>query len=184
MAHPALAGLQGVDWVDVRLLEELSFLGQERGYSTPGRQYLADIIGCTIRTVSRHLTKLVKLGYLQRTLRTYRQADGTIINRTNLYRVALDCQARIQAFLHSLTGHFTGETPPSRKPKTKDNIQLKKDRFSFQRGPEPPKPTEPWSSSWQRWNPKRLFQPSAPLSPEEQGGIRPQLQRFADLGRG
>jgi hypothetical protein len=153
MAHPALAGLQDVDWVDVRILEELSFLGQERGYSTPGRKYLANIIGCTVRTITRHLSKLVKLGYLQRQLRTFRTPDGKIHNRTNLYRVALDQAARIKAFFGSfgrgISDASTDGTAVPRIPKTENNIQLQKDTFPV---PEKKKPSwripETWSEAW------------------------------------
>ena len=137
MAHPALAGLNGVDWVDIRILEELSFLGQDDGYSVPGRQYLAKVLGRSIRTVSRHLTKLCKLGYLQRTLRTYRTADGKLRNQTSLYRVALDTAARIKAFLGTLgqriTEQKTGGTSSSRDQK---KIHIKPKRKA-----QPPQPT-------------------------------------------
>ena len=188
MAHPALAGLQGVDWVDVRILEELSFLGQERGYSTPGRQYLANIIGCTISTVSRHLSKLVRLGYLQRQLRTFRTPDGKIRNRTNLYRVALDQAARIKAFFRAFgrgkSGASTDDAPTLRVPKTENNIELQKDTFPV---PEKTKQSwripETWSEAWKYFDPRALLKPSAPLSEkEQQQDIKPAFQRFANLG--
>jgi len=190
MAHPALAGLGSeVDWVDIRLLEELSFLGQERGYSTPGRQYLANIIGCTVRTITRHLSKLVKLGYLRRQLRTYRTPDGKLRNRTNLYRVAIDAAARIKAFLKSFgrgkSGHSTDGTPVSPVPKAEGNINPQKDTFPHSEKKTPPwRIPETWSEAWKRWDPTTLLKPSAPLTKQEQQGIRPQFQRFANLGKG
>ena len=188
VAHPALAGLNGVDWVDVRILEELSFLGQERGYSTPGRKYLANIIGCTVRTITRHLSKLVKLGYLQRQLRTFRTPDGKIRNRTNLYRVALDQAARIKAFFSALgrgkSGTATDGTPVPSLPKTENNIELQKDTFPV---PEKKKQSwripETWSEAWKRFDPLTLLKPSPPLSEkEQQQDIKPAFQRFANLG--
>ena len=188
MAHPALAGLNGLDWTDIRILEELSFLGQDDGYSTPGRAYLANIINCTISTVSRHLTKLCRLGYLQRQLRTYRTPDGKIRNRTNLYRVALDAAARIKAFLGSFgrgkSGGSTDDAPTLRVPKTKNNIELKKDTISPPQDKTPPwRIPETWSEAWKRWDPTTLLKPSAPLTKQEQQDIQPAFQRFADLGK-
>ncbi len=188
MAHPALAGLQGVDWVDVRILEELSFLSQDDGYAVPSRAYLANLLSCTVRTITRHLTKLVRLGYLQRQLRTFRTPDGKIRNRTNLYRVALDQAARIKAFFGSFgrgkSGGATGETPASRVPKTGNNIELQKDTFSI---PEQKKQSwripETWSEAWKYFDPLTLLKPSTPLSEkEQQQDIKPAFQRFANLG--
>jgi len=188
MSHPALAGIQGLNWVDVRILEELSFLGQERGYSTPGRQYLADIIGCTVRTITRHLSKLVRLGYLRRQLRTYRTPDGKIRNRTNLYRVALEQAARIKSFLGSFgqgkSRPATDGTPVSPVPKAEGNIEPQKDTVSPPEGKNPPwRLPETWSQAWKRWDPRTLLTPSAPLTTQEQGDIKPRFQRFADLGK-
>jgi len=186
--HPALAGIQGLDWVDIRILEELSFLGQDDGYSTPSRQYLAHIINCTVRTITRHLSKLVKLGYLRRQLRTYRTPDGKLHNRTSLYRVAIDATARIKAFLRSFgrgkSGHSTDGTPLTNRPKAEGNINPQKDTVS---PPQDRKPAwqlpQTWSQSWKRWDPRTLLKPSAPLTKQEQGDIKPQFQRFADLGK-
>jgi len=188
MAHPALAGIQGLDWTDIRILEELSFLSQDGGYSTPSRQYLASIIGATVRTITRHLSKLVKLGYLQRTLRTYRTPDGKIRNRTNLYRVAIEQAARIKAFLRSFgrgkSGNSTGGTPVSPVPKAEGNIKPQKDTVS---PPQDRKPAwqmpQTWSQSWKRWDPQTLLKPSTPLTEKEQQDIKPAFQRFADLGK-
>jgi hypothetical protein len=188
VAHPALAGLNGVDWVDVRIIEELSFLGQERGYSTPSRQYLANIIGCTVRTITRHLTKLCRLGYLQRQLRTHRTADGKIRNRTNLYRVALDQAARIKAFFSALgrgkSGGSTGRTSVPRKPKAENNIQLQKDTFPVsEQKKQSWRIPETWSEAWKYFDPLALLKPSTPLSEkEQQQDIKPAFQRFANLG--
>ena len=177
MAHPALIGLAGVDWTDIRILEELSFLAQERGYSTPSRAYLAKIIGCTISTISRHLSKLVRLGYLRRQLRKYRGTDGKIRNRTNLYRVALNEAARIKAFFISLgrvkPGGLTGDAPTLRVPKAENNIEPKRI----------PEQKKHWSEAWKRFNPLILLKPSAPLSEKEQQDIKPEFQRFANLGK-
>jgi len=188
MAHPALAGLSGLDLVDIKLLEELSFLSQDSGYAVPSRHYLANIINCTIRTVTRHLSKLVRLGYLRRTLRTFRTPDGKIRNRTNLYRVALEQAARIKAFLKSFgrgkSGHSTDGTPVSPVPKAEGNIQPQKDTVSPPEDKNPPwQLPETWSEAWKRWDPTTLLTPSAPLTKQEQGDIKPRFQHFADLGK-
>ena len=196
MAHPALAGLNGLDWTDIRILEELIFLGQERGYSTPSRQYLANIIGCTIRTITRHLTKLVKLGYLQRKLRTHRTPDGKIRNQTSLYRVALDQAARITAFIGGFIGRATGGTPLSSKPKTENNMNLKKDTASPTKAKTadrtPPQP-KPWEKPAQYSQSHEVYTPpaheAAILTPAESheltgyiGKARDVAARFLRLG--
>ena len=202
MAHPALAGLQGLDWSDIRILEELSFLSQDDGYATPSRAYLATLLGCTVRTITRHLTKLVRLGYLQRQLRTYRTADGKIRNRTSLYRVALDQAARIQAFLGALgrgrAGATTGRTDTSNGPKTENKIKPQKDTISPPEGRKPAykppwQPVEQYSDAWKdakAWKPAE----SPPLTEPERaalstlietatGKAKALAERFLQLGK-
>ena len=99
MAHPAIQSLNGLDWTDLKILEELSFLAETDGFCVPGRQYLSDTVGVSIRSVSRHISKLCRLGFLQRTLRSYRKASGEIVGRSNLYKVAMGVAERIRAFL-------------------------------------------------------------------------------------
>jgi len=129
MAHPALANLGGLDLIDLRLLEEFTFLAQDTGFCTPGRRYLSDTVGVSVRTISRHLTKLCKLGHLRRQLRSYRRADGKVRNRTNLYRVSVDAAARVKSFLTTigqrLKAPITGGTRLSHIPKAKTKISNK-----------------------------------------------------------
>ena len=150
VAHPAIQNLGGLDWVDIRLLEEISFLAQDHGYSTPGRQYLSQTIGCSIRTISRHLSRLVRLGFIQRIQRSYRRSDGTIINRTNLYRIACGIPERIQNFLGTIGEQFgkrsTGEPTLAHIPKTKKYKPIRKrksvpkEEFLFQEQTQQPLP--------------------------------------------
>lgn len=78
--------LEGVDY---RLIDELSFLSnlqaQRTGsrYCIPGRKYLARKLGVCVRTISRHITKLRKLGVIDAIQR--RPVGG--IFQTNLYRL-------------------------------------------------------------------------------------------------
>ena len=144
MGNPALANLSGLDWTDIRLLEEISFLAQNDGFCTPSRQYLANTIQVSVRTVSRHLSKLCRLGHLRRQLRSYRRADGTIKNRTNLYRVSLDAAARVKAFLGTIGQRFkgssTGETLLSHIPKTKEKSFRRKGNPAHRPTLPPPSP--------------------------------------------
>ena len=58
-----------LDGIDFRLIEELTFLQGNRGYSFPSREYLASKLKISIGTVSRHVSKLRSLGLLQVTHR-------------------------------------------------------------------------------------------------------------------
>jgi predicted transcriptional regulator len=130
MAHPAIQSLNGLDWTDIKLLEELSFLGQDSGYSLPGRQYLSGVVGCSIRTVSRHISKLCRLGFLQRIQRSYRRADGSVVGRSNLYRIACGIGERIKNFFGAVGKRIstpsTGGPRLARLPRRKKNSLIRK----------------------------------------------------------
>jgi len=78
-----------LEGVDFRLIDELSFLAnlqaQRTGsrYCIPGRKYLARKLGVCVRTISRHLSKLRRLGVIDAIQR--RPVRGQF--QTNLYRV-------------------------------------------------------------------------------------------------
>ena len=80
---------QQLDGVDFRLIDELTFLSKlqrERtgaSYCIPGRKYLARKLRVCVRTVSRHIAKLRKLGVLDTVQR--RPVLGQF--QTNLYKV-------------------------------------------------------------------------------------------------
>jgi hypothetical protein len=63
---------QQLDGIDFRLLDELAYLcNQQRqrtgaAYCCPGRDYLAGKVGCDRGTISRHTTKLERLGVLEK----------------------------------------------------------------------------------------------------------------------
>src|SRR5262245_17181852 len=75
--------------VDFRLLDELTFLSRQQkkktgsSYCLPGRQYLSEKLGISIRTISRSDARLKRLGILDVTQR--RPIRG--IWQTNLYKV-------------------------------------------------------------------------------------------------
>ena len=74
---------------DYRLLDELSFLARQQrkksgaAYCMPGRQYLSQKLGVSIRTVSRSIARLTRLGILDATQR--RPIRGRW--QTNLYKI-------------------------------------------------------------------------------------------------
>jgi len=78
-----------LDGIDLKLLDEIAFLCRQQkkktgsAYCCPGRQYLADKLGCDIGTISRHTTKLLELGVLDK--RQRRPVRG--IWQTCLYRL-------------------------------------------------------------------------------------------------
>lgn len=83
--------LNQLSGVDFRVLDEITYLIRCRlkkdrraaQYCAPGRAYLAGKIKVSIRTISRSLTKLHRLGIIKRVQR--RRKDG--VWQTNLYTV-------------------------------------------------------------------------------------------------
>lgn len=77
--------------IDLRLIDELAYLCRRQAqtgrsgaaYCHPGRRYLARKLGCSIPTVSRHISKLKALGMLTAFQR--RPKHGTW--QTNLYKL-------------------------------------------------------------------------------------------------
>lgn len=63
---------QQLDGTDFRLLDELAFLCKQQrqrtraAYCCPGREYLARKVGCDVGTISRHTSKLEKLGLIEK----------------------------------------------------------------------------------------------------------------------
>jgi DNA-binding transcriptional ArsR family regulator len=63
---------QQLDGIDFRLLDELAFLCKQQrqrtgaAYCCPGREYLARKVDCDIGTISRHTSKLERLGLLEK----------------------------------------------------------------------------------------------------------------------
>ena len=61
-----------LDGIDFRILNEIAFLSKQQkkrtgsAYCCPGREYLAAKVGCDIGTISRHTSKLVRLGVLEK----------------------------------------------------------------------------------------------------------------------
>lgn len=61
---------QQLDGYDFRILNEIAFLSKQQkrrtgsAYCCPGREYLAGKVGCDIWTISRHTSKLERLGIL------------------------------------------------------------------------------------------------------------------------
>lgn len=80
---------QQLDGYDFRILNEISFLSKQQkrrtgsAYCCPGREYLAEKVGCDVGTISRHTSKLVSLGILEK--RQRRPIRG--IWQTCLYRL-------------------------------------------------------------------------------------------------
>jgi len=63
---------QQLDGCDFRILNEIAFLSKQQkkrtgsAYCCPGREYLAGKVGCDVGTISRHTSKLVSLGILDK----------------------------------------------------------------------------------------------------------------------
>src|SRR5215510_7026865 len=74
-----------LDGIDFRLLEELLFLSDGEGFCFPSRAYLAAQLRVNIGTISRHVTKLNRLGVLQVKQRRAKHPDGTWSTHSNYY---------------------------------------------------------------------------------------------------
>lgn len=80
---------------DLKLLELLSFLSKEKGWCQPSRKYLAETLGVTVWTISRHITKLSKNHQFKVIHRSRKRKDGTFDPRTNLYIISPALAKRI-----------------------------------------------------------------------------------------
>jgi hypothetical protein len=75
--------------IDYRLLDELSYLAKQQrqrtgaSYAMPGRAYLSSKLGVSIRTISRSVARLKRLGILEAFQR--RPVRGQW--KTNLYKI-------------------------------------------------------------------------------------------------
>jgi helix-turn-helix protein len=80
---------QKLDGIDLKLLNEIEFLSRQQrkrtgsAYCCPSRAYLAEKLGVDVGTISRHTSKLVDLGVLDK--RQRRPVRG--IWQTCLYRL-------------------------------------------------------------------------------------------------
>lgn len=91
---------------DFRLLDQIAFLSRltakrspaKAHYCTPGRQWLAQQLQCSTRTISRTTARLAALGVLQKQQRRPRQGHWS----TNLYRIVGRAGWRAAAFCAQL----------------------------------------------------------------------------------
>ena len=88
--------------VDFLLIEAIHYFQQRFGTAFPGRELLAKQCGCSIWTVSRHVSKLRKLGVLEVTHRKLRKKDGTWKTQTNVYRVLSTTGEKIRSLLNTI----------------------------------------------------------------------------------
>ncbi len=103
--------------IDLRLLDELIFLSRRQAdqstrqahYCIPGRKYLARKLNCAVVTVSRHVSKLKRLGILD----AFQRRPVTGRWQTNFYRV-LTWQAwrygQIRQLINTLTNRVSKPT--------------------------------------------------------------------------
>lgn len=119
----ALARLSGVDLV---ILEAIHYWTEKTGIAYPGRAWLAQRAGCSIRTISRHVTKLKRMGYLTARQRRYRRRDGTWDTRSNVYRILRTVGERVGELIRSI---FTGGTRLAPTPQRKEKSMLRRGDF-------------------------------------------------------
>lgn len=106
-----------LDGTDFRLLEVISWYQRTYGVAFPTRETLARRLQVREETVSRHVTKCVGLGVLERTFRRYRRKDGTFATTSNVYRVLGLVGAKIRSILRPLTDVTRCRTQPKQEEK-------------------------------------------------------------------
>lgn len=90
--------------IDARLLDALAFLARLKGktsptnarYATPGRRWLAAHLDCSVETITRHTTKLARLGLLTKLQRRPQAGQW----QTNLYRLVSPMAWQAAALVH------------------------------------------------------------------------------------
>jgi hypothetical protein len=92
-----------LDGTDFRLLELLGWYQRAYGVAFPRRETLAAKLKVRVETISRHVTKLVGLGVLERRFRRHRRSDGTFCTTSNVYKVLGFVGAKVRAILQPLT---------------------------------------------------------------------------------
>lgn len=118
--------------VDYRLLDELSYLAKQQrkrtgaSYAVPGRKYLSSKLGVSIRTISRSVARLKRLGILDAIQR--RPVRGRW--KTNLYKIRSWLGWRLAQISSNLRKIFHRETRTSHIASEKQKIKT----------PSPPPP--------------------------------------------
>lgn len=119
--HPRKFDLQDtlnqLDGHDLRILEEIDYLSRLQGkksptgarYCCPGQKYLGEKIGLARENVSRHITKLMKMGILDV---THRRPIRDMF-QTNLYKIRSWIFWRLGKILRSLRSLPKRVTQPS-----------------------------------------------------------------------
>lgn len=112
-----------------RLLDCLTYLSRLTAkrsahgahYCTPGRAWLADQLGCSVRTISRHTTQLAALGVITKTQRRPRRGHWS----TNLYRVISRTGWRAARFAQQLRALTHRLTRPAHiaSPSRRENVE-------------------------------------------------------------
>lgn len=146
--------------VDHRLLDELTFLARKQAqrspsgarYCIPSRTYLAAKLGVCVRTVSRSVARLKRLGIIDAIQR--RPVQG--IWRTNLYKVKHWLGWRIgqmgQLLRAKLPKAKHRGTPMAHIASRKREMKTSEPRFSPKTEPRPPCSTRLTNDpTWKRW---------------------------------
>lgn len=102
--------------IDLELLLELHCLSGKHGFAFPKREWLAKKFKVSIWTISRHVSKLVRLGLLAIRQCRRRRLDGTWDAGPNLYKLR-PWALSILAKLGHLTGVRVGRTQNRNKKK-------------------------------------------------------------------
>lgn len=123
--------------IECRLLEELAYLARLQAkrsksgafYCVPGREYLAKKLGCSVVTVSRHVSRLKGLGLLSAFQRRPQEGQW----QTNLYRLIHPLSwgvARIRHLVATTSYRVSRMTHLASSKKTK--INSKPDNADFE----------------------------------------------------
>jgi hypothetical protein len=136
---------QKLDGIDLKLLNEFAFLSRLQrkrtgsAYCCPGREYLAGKLGCDVGTISRHTSKLVGLGILdKRQRRPVRGIWQTCLYRLRSYKAWMLGQI---AGLTRKIGNSHGVRQDAQKHSLRGKKETPRASFSASKPPDPPKST-------------------------------------------
>ena len=210
MASPFIAYTTGqIVGLNIRLLEELTFLSGRDGFCQPSQTYLAEKLGVNRFTISRHLHQLQEAGMVAIQRRYHRTEGGQVRSKTNVYRVLTVAKMALKAVSDLFSGWASAEqknsaptelrqTAPVQQLRNKD--QSADGKFSASPGGTKPKTADkkprPWEKpaiyhqSHQLYNPNDA--PAAPkMIPSETqelgsyvGKAKELAERFLQLGQG
>jgi hypothetical protein len=112
--HSILLQLSRTDFL---ILEAIEYFQRTHGIAYPGRRWLARHCGVNCWTVSRHISRLKRLGLIRVTYRRYRRKNGTWNTRSNIYELLGVVGAKVRGLIQSIRAGVRRSTLTQNKEK-------------------------------------------------------------------